>query len=616
MGKAIFPVCSSVVLAIGGGLLQDSNIARAQTSEPLLKRTENYYTTPNRLNQSQITSTSEFVDVKPTDWVFQALQSLVERYGCIAGYPTTPPLYQGRKVLSRYEFAAGLNACLDRINELISSATESLISQEDLSVLRRLQDEFSNELAVLRGRLDTIESRTANLEQQQFSTTTRLRGEIIFAPYGVSEGSAAYNRVELAQLERNFTGVGNAPGVVTPVPPGSPLRGQKQNRQSSLALGYRVRLNFLSSFSGKDLLQVRLDAADVANLATATGSFASRLGYETTTGGNVVIDDLWYRFPFDQGRGEIQIAGASNEFVDFFDTYSILAPSGTGSISRFGRSNALFYRSGGHNGAGAFVRYRFTPQFIVSSGYIATNPSGGVPGSANGAANPDLGVFGSNYTAAILLGFEPFTHFRFGLGYTHAYNENITRTSTGTIAQGINLFGGVGTSFANAPFGSGAGTRLVVNLDTVNFNFQWRASPQFILSGWFGYGIARGETDAPPSLDPLGSTRQANIVTTALQFGFPNPWGRSGDLAGLIVGIPPYVSASRFQTVVPPGNGKREVKLTARDVNVPIHLEVMYRFQVNQYVQVTPGAFVVVNPEGSRDNPALFVYTIRTTFNF
>jgi hypothetical protein len=255
-----------------------------------------------------------------------------------------PPLYQGRKILSRYEFAAGLNACLDRINELISSATESLISREDLSVLRRLQDEFSNELAVLRGRLDTIESRTANLEQQQFSTTTKLRGEIIFAPYGVSEGSAAYNRVELAQLERNFTGVGNAPGVVTPVPPGSPLRGEKQNRQSSLAFGYRVRLNFLSSFSGKDLLQVRLDAADVANLATATGSLASRLGYETTTGGNVVIDDLWYRFPFDQGRGEIQIAGASNEFVDFFDTYSILAPSGTGSISRFGRSNALFYR--------------------------------------------------------------------------------------------------------------------------------------------------------------------------------------------------------------------------------------------------------------------------------
>lgn len=436
------------------------------------------------------------MDVKATDWAFQALQSLVERYGCIAGYPTNPPTYQGQKILSRYEFAAGLNACLDRINELIGSATEPLITQDDLLVLRKLQDEFSNELGILRGRVDVLEARTSTLEQQQFSTTTKLRGEIIFAPYGVSDGDAAYNRVELAQLNRNFTGAGNVPGVVTPVLPGSPVRGVKQNRQSALALGYRVRLNFLGSFSGQDLLQVRLEAADIANLATATGSFASRLGYETTTGGNVVIDDLWYRFPFAQGRGEIQIAGASNEFVDFFDTYSIFAPSVTGSISRFGHSNALFYRSGGHNGTGAFIRYRFAPQFVVSGGYIATNPSGGVLGSANGAANPDLGLFGSNYTGAIILGFEPLTNFRFGLAYTHAYNENVTTSTGGTTAQGINLFGGVGTSFANAPFGSGAGTRLAVNLDTINVNFQWRSSPRFILSGWFGYGIARGETDA------------------------------------------------------------------------------------------------------------------------
>ncbi|MBP0001918.1 MAG: S-layer homology domain-containing protein, partial [Cyanobacteria bacterium SID2] len=39
----------------------------------------------NRLDQ--VTSVSQFSDVQPTDWAFQALQSLVERYGCIAGYP-------------------------------------------------------------------------------------------------------------------------------------------------------------------------------------------------------------------------------------------------------------------------------------------------------------------------------------------------------------------------------------------------------------------------------------------------------------------------------------------------------------------------------------------------
>jgi len=45
----------------------------------------------------------------------QALQSLVERYGVIAGYPDGT--YR-EIMMTRYEFAAGLNAALDRVNEL------------------------------------------------------------------------------------------------------------------------------------------------------------------------------------------------------------------------------------------------------------------------------------------------------------------------------------------------------------------------------------------------------------------------------------------------------------------------------------------------------------------
>jgi len=70
------------------------------------------------------------------------LQSLVERYGCIAGYPGI-----SRRALTRYEFAAGLNACLDRVNELIAAATSELVTREDLATLQRLQEEFAAELA-------------------------------------------------------------------------------------------------------------------------------------------------------------------------------------------------------------------------------------------------------------------------------------------------------------------------------------------------------------------------------------------------------------------------------------------------------------------------------------
>lgn len=61
------------IAILASNLLIDSNIAKSNEieSEPLAK----------------VTSVSQLSDIQPTDWAFQALQSLVERYGCIAGYP-------------------------------------------------------------------------------------------------------------------------------------------------------------------------------------------------------------------------------------------------------------------------------------------------------------------------------------------------------------------------------------------------------------------------------------------------------------------------------------------------------------------------------------------------
>ena len=124
---------------------------------------------PSTISQN-VTSVSQLSDVKPTDWAFTALQSLVERYGCIAGYPDST--FRGNQATSRYEFAAGLNACLDKINEIISAGLADKVSKEDLETLQRLQEEFAAELTALRGRVDALEAKTAQLEAQQFSTTT------------------------------------------------------------------------------------------------------------------------------------------------------------------------------------------------------------------------------------------------------------------------------------------------------------------------------------------------------------------------------------------------------------------------------------------------------------
>ena len=110
-------------------------------------------------SQEQVTSITQLSDVQPTDWAYQALSNLVNRYGCVAGYPNGT--FGGGKAMTRFEAAALLNACLDRVTEVTDE-------------LRRLVTEFRSELAVLKGRVKGLEAKVGRLEATQFSTTTKL----------------------------------------------------------------------------------------------------------------------------------------------------------------------------------------------------------------------------------------------------------------------------------------------------------------------------------------------------------------------------------------------------------------------------------------------------------
>ena len=142
----VTPVVISAALAASALI---SGVANAET-QPSSKSTnadalvEQVQLRPTAISQN-VTSVSQLSDVRPTDWAFTALQSLVERYGCIAGYPDRT--FRGKQATSRYEFAAGLNACLDKINEIISVGLADKVSKEDLATLQRLQEEFAAELA-------------------------------------------------------------------------------------------------------------------------------------------------------------------------------------------------------------------------------------------------------------------------------------------------------------------------------------------------------------------------------------------------------------------------------------------------------------------------------------
>ena len=509
---------------------------------------------PANNNLAQVTSVSQLSDVQPTDWAFQALQSLVERYGCIAGYPDGT--YRGNRALTRYEFAAGLNACLDRVNELIATATADLVRREDLATLQRLQEEFSAELATLRGRVDAVEARTAELEANQFSTTTKLTGEVVAA---VSDAFGD-------------TAVG----------------GRDLETDTNTTLSARARLNFNTSFTGRDLLRTRLQAANISSFNTGTPM--TRLGFETNTNNQFEIDDFFYRFPIGE-RFQAQFDFSNVEFNDNVYTFNpAFESSGRGAISRFGRFNPI-YRVG--SGAGLTLNFNPNGPIGASVGYIANN-----------ANNPSdgTGLFDGSFAALGQIAFRPTQAINIGLTYARTYdkgNGGATLPGGGGVAGAgaVSLFDGTGSTLANRPFGN---VPTAANHYGVEASF--RASDKFTLSGWAGL------TDAEDKF--RGGDNSATAFNYAVSLAIQDV-GPEGSQLGLIFGQPPKVTDNDLTVANNGGLGGG-----GEDPDTSYHIEALYRLQLNDNIAVTPGLLVILNPEHNDANDTIYVGTLRTTFTF
>jgi hypothetical protein len=104
---------------------------------------------------AQVTSASQLRDVQPTQWSYQAITNLVERYGCVAGYPNGT--FRPGQPATRAELAALTNACLDRISEYQSAA--------DAALAAALRAEFSKEIAATNTRVTALEVAAAQKAQ-------------------------------------------------------------------------------------------------------------------------------------------------------------------------------------------------------------------------------------------------------------------------------------------------------------------------------------------------------------------------------------------------------------------------------------------------------------------
>jgi hypothetical protein len=542
--------------------------------------------------QNQLTSVSQLSDVQPTDWAFQALQSLVERYGCIAGYPNGT--FRGNSAMTRYEFAAGLNACLDRVNELIATATADMANKQDLETIQKLQAEFSAELATLRGRVDALEARTSELEANQFSTTTKLTGEVIFAVSGGGSGSKPVLGADTNTL--GLTVPANFPrtpeyqrGAFKPPRNG---RAVSSTGDANTTFNSRVRLNLITSFTGTDRLLTRFEAGNGGGfLNTSAKDFRAAPTLQSNYGNvglgtfaneyagvpnELELSVLRYDFnvskdlrvsigPAMQVEDHVdKNSYANNEAVDFSSTFFINNPLIALINLRKGVPGAAF---DWNPGQGAFS---------VRGLYLAANGAEPLTGPSNPNGVPPLptrrGLFGNPYQGIVELEFAP-----------------KRGNAKGPLALRL--------QYTNGYYGNRTGY-------TLGANAEWAFSKNAGVFGRYGYGgISLIQGVAGSSINTftnIESSLNNDVVTynpNTFMFGFSfRDVFKPGVIAALAVGQP-FIDNKV-------GNSTQT------------NFEAFINFPVTNNIRITPDLQLIFNPNNNSANDTIVVGTLRTVFNF
>jgi hypothetical protein len=568
----VSPILIAITVWIAGvAPMQASPVNTAPTTEP---------------SAEQIEQAREAVEVRPGDWAYQTLQALGSKYSC-GNTPTT------NKVLSREEFATSLNGCVQSIEQLVARRKvrkpikkrrytpsvspapevvpevapegmspppqpvappepqveqEEAITQQDLDRLKGLVQSFSAELQGVDARVQAVDDKVTALKAQSFSTTTKLAGEVIIgiSGYGGRGTSAA---------------------------------------QASTVLSDRVRLNFDTSFTGKDRLRTRLQSRNTPNLsgAATTQSNMTRLGYDGDSTNNTSVSWLQYSFPLSS-QTKIIAETVGSEFNENMYTFNpILASSGTGAISRFGRFNPIYRLS--NDGASLTINHKFSDQLGLAVGYaIPTSNSVAVPGANTGLFNGSNAIIGQ-------VTITPSPDLNFGLIYARSYNP-----------LGGGITGGTGSTAADSPFGA-----VATSANHYSFLASYKLSPSFVLSGWAGF------TEATREAAGGGSASTSNY---AISLAFPD-FGQKGNNLAFILGIPPKLNSRGGAASTIP----QLATAVSANPDTSYHIEALYKMKLSDNLSITPGLLLITNPDhnagtGANPNPTEYVGTIRTTFTF
>ncbi|MDR5640292.1 MULTISPECIES: iron uptake porin [unclassified Thermosynechococcus] len=522
----------------------------------------------NEESMGQVTSVSQLSDVRPTDWAYQALASLVEKYGCIAGYPDGT--FRGNRAATRYEMAAALNACLDVISDRFAT-------KEDLATLQRLMDEFAAELATLRGRVDNLEARTAALEATQFSTTTKLTGTAVMSvQYG---GRPSSNSIFGSRSPAG--GISFASGRTNP----------------TVIAG--VLLNLNTSFTGTDLLQTTLstgnggrDAISTYGIGLQTSSTLAPAGttdiftapfpyaspsqyYWSNFGPNVELYRLAYTFKPTQ---DITITAGTRFYPsDIIDTNSWANSPASDFGTYFFLNNPFIVPYAMNYLGGAGVAIQWNPNegpFTVRALYLAAEP--GRANSGIAPPSPGGGFAGDPYQASLELEYAN----TFGNG-RNSYAVKLQGTYSKT--YGIEAQAG--------------GINFELNLGRLGI--FGRAGVAGIPNGYF------------PNVSPLPFSIFGFPAAGMMAYNFMAGIGYKdllvpGSVLAAAAGAPFINSAPSFAFIN-----------NANQVNI----EAFYKFPISDNISITPIFTAIINPNNTNgggviSGQPILQGVIRTTFTF
>ena len=462
----------------------------------------------------------------------------------MAGYPNGT--YRGNRAMTRFEAAALLNACLDRVTEVTDE-------------LKRLMKEFEKELALPAGRVDGLEARVGELEATQFSTTTKLKGAAYFVIGANSFGGDAKQGAVDTLLGSPATTTKDKVTTFRNGGNGTKRADAAAALSGATSFNYDLRLFLDTSFTGKDLLRTMLRSGNFGSSAYGAGGYVGLDGMETAfeegSPNNVVVNRLWYQFPI--GDSFTATVGGRVRQDDMLAVWPSAYPADTVlDFFTYAGAPATYNLALGSGGGLSWE----SDDFSISANYVSTNGELSDP-NVGGIATDGAGSVGT-----VQIAYAPENW-----GLAAAYNYSSENAGS--------LYAGNGTPLAVLTTGSG-------NNSSVGVSAWW--SPEE--AGWFpsfsaGWGFNSITND--------DSTDFRSVDTQSWYVGLQ--WADAfmkGNTLGMAVGQPTFVTNIDYRDAI----SDQGISDFVADGNYA--WEFWYAFQVTDNITVTPAVYYLSRPYG------------------